>query len=278
MAEVTADAVKKLRELTDLPMMECKKALTEAGGDQEKAIQILRERVKGLSLKFQDRVTSEGRVHTMVSDDGMSGVMVEVQCETAPVARNEDFLFLCNQLGKQLMTGPGAASAEELLDQPAPDRPGQKIRELLDEVFNKIREKMVVTRVLKVQGPVGAYTHHDGKLGVLFQASGAKANEDVLRGVAMQVAALRPRACLPTELPQDVVAAELARQTEEARKSGKPEAVIEKIVSGKMRTYYANEGVLVEQPYVKEDSKTVSQILADAGLKAVAYTRWALGQ
>jgi elongation factor Ts len=278
MAEITAEAVRALREITDLPMMECKKALTEAGGDQEKAITILRERVKGLSVKFKDRVTSEGRVATMTSPDGMVGVMVEMQCETAPVARNDDFLFVCDQLCKRLLAGPGAATPEELLAQTAPDRPEAKLSELLDNVFNKIREKMVVSRVLRVTGPVGAYTHHDGKLGVLLQASGTNGNAEVLRGVAMQIAALKPNACLPSELDPAVVEAERVKQAADAKASGKPDNVVEKIVAGKMRTYFANEGVLVEQPYVKEDSKTVEKALAEAGLTAVGYTRWLLGQ
>jgi elongation factor Ts len=278
MAEITAEAVKALREITDLPMMECKKALTEAGGDQEKAIALLRERVKGLALKFKDRATSEGRVHTMKSADGKLGAMIELQCETAPVAKNEDFLRVAEQMCKQLLVGPGATTPEELLAQTAPDFPGRKLGEMLDEVFNKIRERMVLARVLRVEGPVGAYTHHDGKLGVLFQAKGTPKDDEVLRGVAMQIAALKPKACLPSEIDPAVVAAEKAKQMADAKASGKPENVLEKIVSGKMRTFFANEGVLVEQPYVKDDSKTVEKALAEVGVTAVAYTRWFLGQ
>src|SRR5262245_48223186 len=102
MAEITAEAVRNLRERTDLPMMECKKALVEAGGDQARAEQILKERVKGLKLKVADRTTSEGKVATLVAPDGKAAVMVEVQCESAPVAKNEDFVFFCDQLCKQL--------------------------------------------------------------------------------------------------------------------------------------------------------------------------------
>src|SRR4029078_2990373 len=101
MAEITAEAVRALRERTDLPMMECKKALVEAGGDQEKAVQILKEKVKGLKEKFPDRVASEGKVATLTAADGKSAVMVELLCESAPVAKSEDFLFLCDQLTKQ---------------------------------------------------------------------------------------------------------------------------------------------------------------------------------
>ena len=278
MPEITAEMVRSLRDKTDLPMMECKKALNEAGGDEEKAIQILREKVKGLQVKLSDRATSEGRVATLTAADGSAAVMVEMLCETAPVARNEDFLFLCDQLCKQLLTGPGATTAEELLKQTAPDRPGVTLQSLLDDIMNRIRENMKVGRVLKVQGPAGAYTHHDGTVGVLFQASGSNASAPVLRDVAMHVAAMLPKYCLPDEVDPAAVAAEKARLTEEARKSGKPENIIEKMVAGKLRVFYNNEGVLIAQPFAKDDSKTVEKALEEAGLKAVSFTRWRLGQ
>jgi elongation factor Ts len=278
MAEITAEAVRALRERTDLPMMECKKALVEAGGDPSKAEQILKERVKGLILKVADRTASEGRVVTLVAPDGKSAVMVEVLCESAPVAKNEDFLFFADQLAKQLLNGPGAKTATELLTQPAPDKPGATLCGLHEEILNKIREKIEVGRISKVAGPVGAYTHHDGTVGVLFQATGENAKADVLRDIAMQVAALNPAVCLPEQLDPAKVAAERAKQSEEAKKSGKPDNIIEKIVDGKMRTFYFSEGVLVAQPFVKDDTKTVAQVLSAAGLTAAGFTRWRLGK
>jgi elongation factor Ts len=278
MAEITAEAVRALRERTDLPMMECKKALVEAGGDPSKAEQILKERVKGLILKVADRTASEGRVVTLVAPDGKSAVMVEVLCESAPVAKNEDFLFFADQLAKQLLNGPGAKTAAELLAQPAPDKPGVTLCGLHEEILNKIREKIEVGRISKVAGPVGAYTHHDGTVGVLFQATGENAKAEVLRDVAMHIAALNPAACLPDQLDPAKVAVERAKQAEEAKKSGKPDNIIEKIVDGKMRTFYNNEGVLVAQPFAKDDTKTVAQALSAAGLTAVGFTRWRLGK
>ncbi len=278
MAEITAEAVRALRERTDLPMMDCKKALVEAGGDQEKAVKILKERVKGLKLKVADRTTSEGRIPTLTAADGLSAVMVEVQCESAPVAKGEDFLFLCDQLTKQLLNGPGAATPDELLDQKAPDRPGMTLRELHEEILNKIRENIIVARVIKVKGPVAGYTHHDGKLGVLMQAAGPNATAPVLRDVAMHIAALNPLVCLPEQVDSALAAAEKSKQTEEARKSKKPENIIEKIVEGKMRMFYNDQGVLVAQPFAKDDSKTVAQALAASGLTATAFIRWRLGQ
>jgi len=277
MAEITAEAVKSLRERTDLPMMECKKALVEANGDQEKAVLILKERVKGLKLKVADRTTSEGRIATLTAPDGLSAVMVEVQCESAPVAKGEDFLFLCDQLTKQLLNGPGAATPDELLAQKCPDKPGVTLHELHEEILNKIRENIVVARIIKVKGPVAGYTHHDGKLGVLMQAAGQNATAPVLRDVAMHIAALNPVVCLPDQVDQQLVAAEKSKQTEDARKSGKPENIIEKIVEGKMRMFYNDQGVLVAQPFAKDDSKTVAQALSAAGLTATGFIRWRLG-
>lgn len=278
MADITAEAVRALREMTNLPMMDCKKALVEAGGDHDKAVQILKEKVKGLKLKVADRMTSEGKVATLTAADGKSAVMIEVQCESAPVAKSPDFLFFCDQLTKQLLNGPGAATPDELLGQKCPDNPALTLRELHDDILNRIRENIVVARILKLAGPIAGYTHHDGTLGVLFQAKGDNATAPVLRDVAMHIAALNPNVCLPDQLDPVPVAAEKARQSEEARKSGKPENIIEKIVEGKMRMFYNNEGVLVAQPFAKDDSKSVAQALAAAGLTATGFTRWRLGK
>jgi elongation factor Ts len=177
-----------------------------------------------------------------------------------------------------VVTGTGAANPDELLSQKCPDKSAMTLRELHEEILNRIRENIVVARAIKLDGPVAGYTHHDGTLGVLFQASGANATSPVLREVAMHIAAMNPTVCLPEQLDPALVAAEKARQSEDARKSGKPENIIEKIVEGKMRTYYNNEGVLVAQPFAKDDTKTVAQALAAVGLTATGFTRWRLGK
>jgi elongation factor Ts len=277
MAAITAQAVKELRDLTDLPMMDVKKALVDADGDQARAIELLKERNKKVMLKRLENATSEGLIRVGTSADGSIGAMVEIQCESAPVAKADDFVFLADQLVKQLLSGPGASTPEELLAQTAPDRPGVKLGELLEEVVGKIREKMVVARVLRVEGPVGGYAHHDGKTGVVFQAAGEKKPAAVLKDVAMHIAALKPLVTHPEELAADQVAAERTKLTAEASASGKPANIIEKIVEGRMKTYYAESGVLTFQLFAKDDSKTVSQALAEAGLKAAGFTRWILG-
>ncbi|MDZ4683652.1 MAG: translation elongation factor Ts [Planctomycetaceae bacterium] len=277
MAEITAQAVMELRNLTNLPMMEVKKALVAANGDPKRAIEILRESGKKVQLKRAENATSEGLVRVLTSDDGKAGVMIELQCESAPVAKADDFIFLADQIARQLLTGPGAATPEELLSQTAPDKPGVKLSALLDDVVNKIREKMVLARILKVDGPVGGYAHHDGKTGVLFQATGDKANAPVLRDVAMHICALRPAVIQPEELPAEAVKAERDRLSQEALASGKPANIVDKIVDGRMKVFYADQGVLTFQGLATDESKTVSQALAENGLKARGFIRWVLG-
>ncbi|MDX1967300.1 MAG: translation elongation factor Ts [Planctomycetaceae bacterium] len=277
MAEISAKAVKELRDKTNLPMMEVKKALIEANGDEAQAIEILRRNVGKVMLKRAENTTSEGVVRVITTDDGKVGAMVEVQCESAPVAKADDFTFLADQCVKQLLNGPGAATPEELLAQPAPDRAGATLQSLLDDVVNKIREKIVVARVVRVDGPVGGYMHHDGKTGVLVLASGENGAAPVIRDVAMHVAALRPAVTHPEELDAATVQAERDRLSAEAAASGKPANIVEKIVDGRMKTYYGEQGVLAYQMFAKDDSKTVSQALAEAGLKAKSFVRWVLG-
>jgi elongation factor Ts len=136
---------------------------------------------------------------------------------------------------------------------------------------------MVLARVLRVAGPVGAYAHHDGKTGVLFQAEGEKMGVPVLKDVAMHIAALKPIVTHPEELPAEQVASERAKMTAEAAASGKPANIVEKIVDGRMKTYYGETGVLTYQGFAKDQAKTVSQALAESGLKAAGFTRWILG-
>jgi elongation factor Ts len=278
MAEITAASVKSLRELTNLPLMDCKQALTEAGGDQDKAVEILKSKFKKVMLKRADNATSEGRIVVEMKADGSEAAMIELQCESAPVAGAEAFVSLARQCALQLLNGPGADSPEALLAQPAPEAPGKTLNNLYEDVVNSIREKIVLSRIVRVSGPVGGYVHHDGKQGVLFQAAGENKTAPVLRDVAMHVAAMKPTATLPDQLPVEAVNAERERLRSEAKKSGKPDNIIDKIVDGQMNVFYNEQGVLISQPFAKEQSKTVSQALAESGLKAVNFTRWVIGR
>ena len=274
---VTAAAVKALRDRTRLPMMECKKALAQAGGDEDQAIAILQEMSKEKLGKRSDNVTAEGRVFQWVADDHSAAAMVEVQCESDPVSKSEDFTQLGEDLLKQLAAGPGAGTVDELLDQPSPSG-GGSLREQYEGIGNTIREKIVVARVCRLSGPVAGYVHHDGKTAVLFQADGEKADSATMRDVAMHIAALRPRVTVAEDLDADAVKAERDRLTEEAKQSGKPDNIIDKIVDGRLQAYYVENGVLNLQPFAKDDTKTVSQALNEKNLTAKGFTLWVLGQ
>ncbi len=277
MAEITAAAVKALRDKLNLPMMEVKRALTEAGGDEEKAIAILKEQFKKVQVKRAENTTSEGRIAIAISADTQSAAMVELQCESAPVASNDGFLSLARQCANQLLNGPGAETPDQLLDQPAPEAAGKTLRAVWEDLTNQIREKIVLARIIKVSGTTGGYVHHDGKNACLLVAEGSGGKTDVLRDVAMHVTALRPLCTHPEELNADVVSAERAKLVTEAKASGKPENIVEKIVDGKMKTFYNEQGVLTFQPFAKDDSKLVSQALAESGYKAKSFVRWTLG-
>lgn len=276
MAEITAAAVKALREKTDLPMMECKKALTEAGGDEAKAIQILKEMFKKVQEKRADNVTAEGRVFIAAKPDGSEAAMVEIQCESAPVATGEVMQKFGQAMADQLLNGPGAADAAALMAQKGAGS-SQTFQAEYEEIVNKIREKIVVNRIARVKGPVAGYVHHDFKTGVLFVAAGTPKSTDVLKDVAMHIAALNPVVTKPEELAADIVQAERDRLVAEARASKKPENIIEKMVDGRMKVFYAEQGVLVMQPFAKDDSKTVAQALSEVGVEAVTFHRWKVG-
>ncbi|WP_298866693.1 translation elongation factor Ts [uncultured Gimesia sp.] len=277
MAEITAAAVKALREMTDLPMMACKKALQAADGDQEKAIEILREEAGKIQLKRSGNDTTEGRITILSSEDGSQTVMLEVVCESAPVASGEDLVNFSNACAAQLLANPEVNTVEELLALPSTQSSGKTINDDFMDMLNKIREKIVVSKIARSEGPTGGYVHHDGKTGVLFQASGETADAELLRGVAMHIAALKPAVVNEGCLESAVVQEERDRLVAEAKSTGKPDNIIDKIVDGRMKTFFTEQGVLVYQPYAVDDSKTVSQALAEKGLEAVSFSRWSIG-
>lgn len=276
MAEITAAAVKALRERTDLPMMECKKALVEAEGDAEKAVEILKQQFKKIQDKRAENATEEGRIFLAVKPDGSEAALVEIQCESAPVATGESLEVLGTAMVDTLLNGPGADSPEALMSQ-TPEGGSSTLQNMYEDFVNKIREKTVVNRIARVKGPVGGYIHHDYKTGVLFQATGTPTNTEILRDTAMHIAALKPAFCFETEIDAADVEAERVRLTEEAKASGKPENIIDKIVDGQMTRYYMEKGVLVHQAFAKDDKKTVAKALSETGLEAAGYIRWQVG-
>ena len=278
MAEITAEAVRALRAKTDLPLMDCKRALTEANGDENLAIEILKKAGLKAANKRADNVTNEGKFFLATTPDGSSAALVELLCESAPVAKSDDFLNLGTQCALQVLNGPGAANGDELLKQPNPANPGQTLTELQLEVINRIREKIMVGRTWKVAGPVGGYVHHDGKTAVLLQAAGAGTKLEVLKDVAMHVAAMSPTVTLSSELDPALIEAERTRLLEEGKATGKPANIVEKMVEGRIKTFYQEKGVLVEQLFAKDDTKSVGKALSEAGYTATGFQRVLLGQ
>ena len=190
MAEITAAAVKALRERTGLPMMDCKKALEASGGNQEEAVAYLRKQ----GIKTQEtrlgRETSAGRIAVFTDLDKKVGTMIELFCESAPVSTSADFKQLAADIAKQLALGPGAKTGDELLAQPSPSKPGETLAQQKDDLFNRMREVVKVGRIVRFDGPSGAYAHHDGSLGALVEFAGGSA--EMAKDVAMHVVARSP--------------------------------------------------------------------------------------
>jgi len=275
MADITAAMVMKLRDETGLPMMDCKKALQESNGDFELAKKTAREKgIKLMSIR-QDRTTEEGRIAVYTSLNPGVGAMIELQVESAPVAKHEELVSLANDLAKQLATGPGAKVPEELWKQPAPSRKGITLQQWKDEIEGKMREVLRLARIHREDVPTGGYVHHDAKSGVLLAVEGG--NDELAKGIAMHVAAMKPKATTTAELDKALVEKERAILTEQARKEGKPNNIIEKMIEGRMRNFYA-ENVLSEQPFVKDDKQSVGKVAAAGGMKLVKFIRWQLGE
>lgn len=275
MAEISAGAVKALREKTGLPLMDCKSALTEAAGDETRAIAILRERGLKLSEKRSDRETAFGRFGIYAGGDKTAGAMVELKCESAPVAGNEEFVQLANDFAEALAKS-NAKSAEELRGQPSPSKPGQTVGEQFDELFNRIREKFEIGRMVRIEGPTGGYSHNSTTVaGVLLGLQGS--NDAAARDIAMHVAAMRPAALNAAELDPAVIETERKTLTDLALKEGKPANIVDKMVEGRLRQFLA-ERVLLEQSFVKDEKQSVGQFAKSNGLSVHKFVHHVLGE
>ena len=278
MAEITATAVKTLRDRTNLPMMECKAALTEAGGDMEKAVVLLRSKFAKAADKFVNRETAEGRIGYF-GDDKVGG-LIEVRCETAPSAKSDLFVALANDLAKQVAL-KGATTAEELLAQPFIGDTSKKVADRIGDVFGVIRENMKPARLKAFGGLVGGYVHHDGTSGAMVLVEGVKSDPQMLRDVCMHITATKPAYARREDVPAEVVAKEMeiakSQIAADPKNAKKPANIITMIAEGKLKTWMA-ENVLNEQPFVKDDSKTVGALLQSAGLKLVAFVRYKVGE
>jgi elongation factor Ts len=278
MAEITAAAVMALREKTGLPMMECKKALKECGGNTDEAVEWLRKQgIKTQSMRA-DRETSCGRL--AVYTDPAKGVaaIIELKCESPPVAGSPDFKAFCEDIAKTLALGPGAASPEELLAQKSQAHPDKTLGEIKDDLFNRMREVFELSRIKRIDAPCGGYAHHDGSKAALVEIVGEKAAEaaEVAKDIAMHVVAMAPKAVRKEDLDPAAVEKEREILSEAARKEGKPENIIAKMIEGRLRNFFA-QCVLLEQPFVKDDKQTVGKLAKGAGIDVKAVENWKLG-
>ena len=267
MAAVTAQMVKQLREKTDLPMMECKQALTECNCDEEAAMDWLRRKHKGKMAQRAGRATGEGRIGVYIDDARKVGALVELQCETASVGQNEIFVNLADAIAKKVASG----AAEE----PDPDevRKDPEVDAMVTEVFGKLREAMNLKRCRRVDGEyLSFYVHHDGKNGVLLALSAEpKSDKNIGADLCMHSLFTQPLAIGRTGVPAEQVEKVRKEAAEIAKDQGKPEQIIAKIVDGKVNAFFG-ERVLMEQIHVRTDDygKTkVGDVLKQAGVDAI---------
>lgn len=270
MTEISASMVRDLREKTGAGMMECKKALSEAKGDMDAAVKILRESGITKAAKREGRTAGEGLAAVAISDDLTAGAIVELNCETDFVARNEGFVAIVKSLANQALRGK-AANAEALLAMGLPEFDGRKAEAVIaEDLVAKIGEKIALSHAAYLTGDVVAgYVHPPGKIGVLVAAklegvSDKKAVSDALRNVAMHIAAASPRFLHEGGVDAKVLETEKEIAANIARKEGKPEQIIPKIVEGKVKAFY-KENCLVHQPFVMDPAQTVTQVLDAAG-------------
>ena len=273
MAEITAALVKQLREMTDSPMMECKKALVEADGDMDKAVDVLRTRGIAKSLKKAGRATNEGAVMAFVSEDGKTAAIAEIKCETDFVSGTDKFKNMVAKVAEAAALSD-AADVEALK---AATVDGETVEAIIANGIATMGENMTLTRFARrvvENGAVASYIHMGGKIGVLVEfelGNVATAQNDEFKAmahdVAMQVAATKPLCAVREDMNAEVVEHELAIYREQAAASGKPEAIQEKMAQGRVEKFY-KENTLVDQEFVKNPEVTIAQYVASTAKAA----------
>ena len=272
MAEITAKMVNELRAKTGQGMMECKKMLTEVGGDIEKAIEGFRK--KGIKTSISERAATEGRVVGVVSEDGKSGALVEINCNTDFTAKSEPFLALGAKAAKHLLHNPGVDIAQVA-----------EVNADATAVSQQTGENIRIGKTAALSNPagrVGMYLYGiTGKIGVLMSISGGNVSDELIRDLGMHITAAKPIALARTreELPADVVAKERDLAVEQAKATGKPQNIAEKIAEGKMGAFY-KERVLLDQEFINPDKfkGTVADLLKSKGATLEKYVRLEVGQ
>lgn len=277
MSTISASEVNKLRQMTGAGMMDCKKALTEAGGDFDKAVELLRKKGQKISLNRADRTATEGAVIAITTPDSTSGVIIRLSCETDFVAKNEDFVSFAKEIAALALSAkPTSIDALKALTLGA-----LTVEQRLLEEMGKTGEKFDISACEILEGSnIVPYIHAGNRIGVLVSLNNApsEANQNAGKDVAMQIAAMNPIALDETTVPEDVKQREIEIGKDQAIQEGKPAEMAEKIAMGRLNKFY-KEYTLVNQEFVKDPSKSIKKMLADteSGLSALAFKRVGLG-
>jgi elongation factor Ts len=274
---ISASDVKRLRDMTGVGMMDCKKALEEAGGDFDEAIDLLRKKGQKVASKRAEREANEGLIVTALSDDGKTGVLVEVNCETDFVARNDEFRRFASDVATLVLREqPTDLAGLERLGLGG----GETVADRVVSLTGKIGERLQVRRFALLASDAGrivSYVHPGSRLGVLVEVLGNGRIDEAGVDVAMQIAAMNPVATRKEEVPAEVQEKELDIAREAARNEGKPEQIIERIATGRLDRFF-KDNVLIEQPFVKDASMTVREMLVKADVGVRRFVRYALGE
>lgn len=271
MAQITASMVKELREKTDAPMMECKKALVEADGDMARAEELLRVKLGSKASKAASRVTAEGLVNVFIADDAKTASIVEVNCETDFVAKNDDFIAFVDDIAK-LVAEQNPADVAALGELAFRDGTVESVRSAL---IGKIGENISVRRFQRfvTDNKLAQYVH-GGKIGVIVDFAG---DDEVGKDVAMHVAAMKPKALSAEQVPAADIEAERSVAAQKAAESGKPANIVEKMVEGAVNKYL-KEVTLLSQPFVKNDKQSIEQMLKENNASVAAYAIYVVGE
>jgi elongation factor Ts len=273
--EITASMVKNLRDKTDAPMMECKKALAEAGGNTAKAEEILRIKLGSKASKASSRVAAEGVVGMHVSADGKRGTIVELNCETDFVAKNEDFLGFANSLARLVeKSNPADVAALSALTL---ETGGQTVEQLRQALVGRIGENLSIRRFERIdaQGRLAYYVHGGAKIGSLVDYQGG--DEQLGRDLAMHIAAAKPVALSKDQVPPELVRKEKDIAAAKAAESGKPANIVQKMVEGSVQKFL-KEVTLLGQPFVKDDKQTVEALLKSKGASVSRFALFVVGE
>ncbi len=273
MAEITASMVKDLRDKTDAPMMDCKKALTEAGGDMDRAEEILRVKFGSKATKAAGRIAAEGVVGIYISPDAKLGAMIEVNCETDFVAKNDDFLAFTKSLAEMVAKhNPADVAALSAMDMG-----GKSVEEVRTQLVGKIGENMSLRRFVRTEakGRLASYVHGGSKIGVTVDVVGG--DEQLAKDIAMHIAASKPVSLSREQVPAELIEKERAVAQQKAAESGKPADIVAKMVEGSVAKYL-KEVTLLGQPFVKDDKQTIEQLLKSKSASVAGFTLYIVGE